>query len=145
MIHLALFITLAGFVIGLGAVTVIDWHGFLARRSSYWTEATIRSHKITKPLIWLGTLLVLIGHWLLYQAEVLSWPQVGWRLLVLAVMVINGAFLSFVVSPELLRREAAGQAGELLPLRLQIKITVSFVISFCSWWGLLAALVWVLV
>lgn len=34
----SIFITIAGFVIGLGAVTVVDLHGFLGRRSSYWTE-----------------------------------------------------------------------------------------------------------
>lgn len=39
-----------GFIIGLGSVTVIDIHGFLGRTSPYWTEATIRTHKITKPL-----------------------------------------------------------------------------------------------
>jgi hypothetical protein len=44
-----LFIHLAGFVIGLGAVTVIDLHGFLGRKSPYWTEATTRTHKVTKP------------------------------------------------------------------------------------------------
>ena len=41
-----LFIHLAGFVIGLGAVTVIDLHGFLGRKSPYWTEATTRTHKV---------------------------------------------------------------------------------------------------
>ncbi len=46
---------------GLGAVTVIDLHGFLGRTSSYWTEATIRTHKITKPLIWKGMFLAILG------------------------------------------------------------------------------------
>lgn len=56
-----LFLLLAGFVIGLGAVTVIDVHGFLGRRSSYWSEATTRTHKITKPLIWIGIVCAIIG------------------------------------------------------------------------------------
>ena len=46
---IGLFIFIAGFIIGLGAVTVIDIHGFLGRKSAYWTEATIRTHKVTKP------------------------------------------------------------------------------------------------
>lgn len=46
-----LFLFLAGFVIGLGAVSVIDVLGFLGRTSRYWTEATVRAHKVTKPLI----------------------------------------------------------------------------------------------
>jgi hypothetical protein len=60
-----LFLLLAGFIIGLGAVTVIDIHGFLGRRSSYWTEATTRAHKVTKPLIWLGIALALLVYYLL--------------------------------------------------------------------------------
>jgi hypothetical protein len=36
---IGLFVCIAGFVLGLGAVTVIDLHGFLGRKSSYWTEA----------------------------------------------------------------------------------------------------------
>ncbi len=31
----SLFILIAGYIIGLGAVTVIDLHGFLGRKSSY--------------------------------------------------------------------------------------------------------------
>jgi hypothetical protein len=45
----------------LGAVTVIDLHGFLGRKSSYWTEATTRTHKVTKPLIWAGLFLQCLG------------------------------------------------------------------------------------
>lgn len=51
---LGLFLSLSGFVLGLGAVTVIDIHGFLGRKSQYWTEATTRTQKVTKPLIWVG-------------------------------------------------------------------------------------------
>ena len=61
MYTLTLFILFAGFIIGLGAVTVIDLHGFLGRTSTYWTEATTRTHKVTKPLIWAGMFLVIIG------------------------------------------------------------------------------------
>ena len=58
---IGLFLFIAGFIIGLGAVTVIDLHGFMGRHSTYWTEATTRTHKITKPLIWMGTILAIIG------------------------------------------------------------------------------------
>lgn len=133
---LALFLTIAGFVIGLGAVTVIDLHGFFGRHSSYWTEATIRTHKITKPLIWLGMFLVLVGHMLLGRQGFFLEGEFMNRIIILAILVLNGCFLSFVVSPELLKRERAGQAKELLPKTLQHKITASFVISFVGWWGL---------
>jgi hypothetical protein len=138
---MALFLTIAGFVIGLGAVTVIDLHGFFGRHSSYWTEATIRTHKITKPLIWIGTFLVLMGHIFLARQGFFSEGEFINRIIILGILVINGCFLSFVVSPELLKREERGQAKELLPKTLQHKITASFVISFIGWWGLVLLLV----
>jgi hypothetical protein len=138
---MALFLTIAGFVIGLGAVTVIDLHGFFGRHSSYWTEATIRTHKITKPLIWIGTFLVLMGHIFLARQGFFSEAEFISRMLILGILILNGCFLSFVVSPELLKREERGQAKELLPKTLQHKITASFVISFIGWWGLVLLLV----
>lgn len=134
---ISLFILIAGFIIGLGAVTVIDIHGFLARKSPYWTEATIRTHKVTKPLIWFGTMLVIISSYMLFK-ESESYPLI---LLVQLVMILNGCFLSFVVSPHLLKKEREGKSTELLDMNLQIKISISFVISFLSWWGLLAYLI----
>lgn len=141
---ISLFILLGGFVIGLGAVTVIDFHGFLARHSKYWTLATTRTHKITKPLIWLGTLLITVGGFLFYKD---FWPDeiISAHTILLLIMICNGLFLSFVVSPFLIEKEKRGQAEELLPKQLQQKITASFVISFLSWWGNLFLLAWFLV
>jgi hypothetical protein len=137
---LGLFLLLAGFVIGLGAVTVIDLHGFLARRSSYWTEATTRTHKVTKPLIWIGFALAFLGGALFYH----SYPLTGMTLVLpwLGVMlVLNGCFLSFWVSPFLLAREKEGRQCELLPASWQRAIIVSFCVSFIGWWGSLALVV----
>jgi hypothetical protein len=137
---LGLFVCIAGFVLGLGAVTVIDLHGFLGRKSSYWTEATTRTHKVTKPLIWAGIALALVGGSILYRAQtqsVIPLMQAGIALLLIA----NGIFLSFWVSPFLLAREKEGRAQELLPRAWQQRITVSFVISFLGWWSALLLLV----
>jgi hypothetical protein len=131
-----LFVMLAGFVVGLGAATVIDVHGFLGRRSSYWTEATTRTHKVTKPLIWIGIGLTVLGGFVLYRdAEFAGIPMV--HAITALVLVLNGCFLSFRVSPFLLRHEAEGRAGELLPVSWQRAIAVSFVVSFVGWWGAL--------
>ncbi len=135
-----LFLLLAGFVIGLGAVTVIDLHGFLGRKSSYWTEATVRTHKVTKPLIWIGILLVVAGGGLFYRHEALAGIPL-FHTIVAAVLVVNGFFLSFGVSPFLLRREKEGRAGELLPASWQRKITISLLISDFGWWSSLVLLV----
>lgn len=134
------FVMLAGFIVGLGAVTVIDCHGFLARKSPYWTEATIRAHKVTKPLIWLGLLLAIIGGSVFYSARPYN-SMLVWQGLLAVVLILNGGYLSFVVSPSLLAQEAAGKARKLLSRSLQQKITVSFLFSIVGWWGSLALLV----
>lgn len=128
------FFHLAGLIIGLGAVTVIDCLGFLGQRSSYWTKTTIASHKVTKPLIWIGLVLFLIGGYFIYQP---LWPQtmVVFRLTITIILILNGIFLTFYVSPRLLIHEAS-RSEKLLPVNLQSKIFISFVISFLGWWGL---------
>ncbi len=131
-----LFIHLAGFVIGLGAVTVIDLHGFLGRNSAYWTEATTRTHKVTKPLIWLGMILAIVGAWLFHRGRGWTFPLALQAIIALG-LIVNGVFLSFRVSPFLLQRERDGRAAELLPLEMQQKITKAFLISFFGWWGAL--------
>lgn len=136
MEFLGLYIHLAGFVIGLGAVTVIDLHGFLGRKSPYWTETTTRTHKVTKPLIWLGMTLAILGAWIFHGRH-------GWsfcltvQAFIAIVLIVNGIFLSFSVSPFLLQREREGRASELLPPEMQKKIGMAFVISFAGWWGAL--------
>lgn len=141
---IGLFILLTGFVIGLGAVTVIDLHGLLGRKSNYWAEATTRTHKITKPMIWIGISLAYIGGFMFYR-------QVGFEGIPMIqffagiALVLNGIFLSFSVSPYMLQREREGRSSELLPLSWQRKIAVSLIVSDIGWWGSLFLLAWYLV
>jgi uncharacterized membrane protein len=139
-----LFILFAGFIIGLGAVTVIDLHGFLGRKSTYWTEATTRTHKVTKPLIWLGMFLVIIGGSIVYRNAGLNSITL-FHIVSIFIMIMNGIFLSFSVSPFLIKRESEGKSGELLPVSWQNKITISFIVSFICWWSNLAVVVLFLV
>jgi hypothetical protein len=53
------------------------------------------------------------------------------------VLVMNGFFLSFKVSPFLLQREREGHSAEPLPLEWQKKISIAFILSFAGWWGAL--------
>ncbi len=141
---IGLFIFIAGFIIGLGAVVVIDIHGFLGRKSSYWTEATIRTHKVTKPLIWAGIFLAIIGGTILYR----NTPFAGipfYHAIIAGLLVLNGLFLSFYVSPFLLTRERDGKQKDLLPKSLQNKIAVSLILSDVLWWGGLFLLVFYVV
>ncbi|MFA6450022.1 MAG: hypothetical protein WCX65_11160 [bacterium] len=139
-----LFLFIAGFVVGLGAVTVIDLHGFLGRKSSYWTEATTRTHKVTKPLIWIGLALATAGGSIFYRSAGLSGIP-ALQALIVAPLVLNGFFLTFRVSPFMLRREREGKQGELLSSWWQIRITISFIISFFGWWGELFLLAYYIV
>lgn len=116
---------------------MIDVHGFLGRQSTYWTEATTRTHKITKPLIWLGTFLAMIGGALFYRNETQSMiPQI--QLAIAIAMVLNGLYLSFRVSPYLLEREKQGVAATLLPAPWQRVIAASLILSDIGWWSALA-------
>lgn len=137
---ISLFILIAGFVIGLGAVTVIDWLGFLGRKSSYWTETTTRAHKVTKPLIWAGLALVIVGGIIFYKDAGLIWNTI-YHLVSIPIMLGVGYFLSFKVSPFLIQREKEGKSSELLPIKWQICITIAFIFSFVSWWSNLFVLV----
>lgn len=141
---IGLFIFIAGFIIGLGAVTVIDIHGFLGRKSNYWTEATTRTHKVTKPLIWVGIFLAIIGGILFFRNEPFSGVPM-YLAFISIVLVLNGLFLSFRVSPYLLQKEKEGRASELLPESWQRKIIVGLILSDLGWWGSLALVVWYLV
>lgn len=141
---IGLFLFIAGFVVGLGAVTVIDIHGLLGTRSPYWSEATIRTHKVTKPLIWLGIFLAIVGGAVTFRDVAFIGIPLAHATLAL-VLIINGWWLSFRVSPFLLAREAEGKASELLPASWQRKIATSFVFSIVGWWGSLALLVYYLV
>jgi NAD/NADP transhydrogenase beta subunit len=137
---LGLFLFIAGFVIGLGAVTVIDIHGFLGRKSSYWTIATTRTHKVTKPMIWAGIILAIIGGVLFYRnAPLTGIPLI--HAVLASVLILNGFFLSFKVSPYMLEREKNGHDGDLLPSSWQNKIMISLIFSDIGWWGSLVLLV----
>lgn len=143
-LELSIFVWLAGLVIGMGAVTVIEALGFLGQRSGYWTEATIRTHKVTKPLIWLGLGLATVGGvWTYRQIGISMYTSLHLGLLVL--MLLNGSFLTFWISPRLLERERRGQSQALLPKSWKTAITFSFLISVATWWSALLIFVKVIV
>jgi hypothetical protein len=135
-----LFLLIAGFIIGLGAVTVIDLHRFLGRKSSYWTEATTRTHKVTKPMIWAGMFLAILGGAIFFRNEPYTGTPVYLSILA-GCLILNGIFLSHRVSPYLLKREIAGKSGELLPRSWQNRIIVSLIFSDICWWSALLLLV----
>lgn len=146
VVILGVALALVGFVIGLGAVSVIDLHGLLARRSHYWTLATTRTHKITKPMIWIGIVLVAVGGGMVYgELALRQWGPLLFHIALMTMLVLNGLFLSFRVSPYLLRRERAGKAEALLTKTWQRRITASFVVSAVGWWTSLGLFFWYII
>lgn len=139
-----LYFFLAGLAVSMGSLAVIETHGFLGRKSPYWSEATIRTHKVTKPLIWAGFATALAGASLFYSQTGFD-RLVAIQAAILLPLVLNGIFLTFWVSPRLLEREREGRASELLPAGWQRMITASFIVSILSWWGELFLLVWYLI
>lgn len=133
---IGLFLLFAGFVIGLGAVMVIDIQGFLGRNSKYWTEATTRTHKVTKPMIWIGIALAIIGGTVFFRNKILSGVPI-YLAFIAIILILNGLFLSFRVSPYLLQKEKEGKSGEILPKSWQKKIMASLILSDLGWWGAL--------
>ena len=123
------FLHLAGLIIGLGAVTVIDTLGFTARKSIQGTQTTINAHHVTKPLIWLGTSLMIIGWMFLYDGSLYA----NIKTAILPILIINGGFLSTYISPRLDHHRGK---KKLLPPSLQHKIATSMIISFISWWSI---------
>ncbi|MCA9488002.1 MAG: hypothetical protein KC516_03505 [Nanoarchaeota archaeon] len=135
-----LFFHFVGIIIGLGAVTVIDVMGFFSRRSKKKTQDTIAAHHTTKPLIWIGTIIILITWAIMTYGMKLEGPYLIKGIL-LAVMIVNGSVLSFHISPRL--DKLIGKKV-LLPKSLQIKIGASLIISFISWWLFVILTVWMI-
>jgi hypothetical protein len=123
------FIHFAGIIIALGAVTVIDTMGFISKKSKEWTQVTIKVHHVTKPLIWIGTLLIIISWLFLFDGTRLDII----KSILMGVLLLNGLFLSFYVSPRL---DQLYGKKTLLSNKFQIKIMISMPISFISWWSL---------
>jgi len=134
-----LFVLLSGFVVGLGAVTVIDIHGFLGRKSSYWIEATTRTHKVTKPMIWVGIILAILGGLIFYRNDGFSDTPLLHAGIAVA-LILNGLYLSLRISPYMITREKEGRSGELIPMAQQKKVIASLIVSDVLWWGALLLL-----
>lgn len=93
-------------------------------------------------MIWIGITLAVVGGLIFYRTQDFSGIPLLQAFIALALL-LNGYFLSFQVSPYLLKREQEGKSGELLPATWQKKILVSLVISDLGWWvGLLLLVIY---
>jgi hypothetical protein len=83
------------------------------------------------PLIWLGSLLVGVG----YVLSALQGVDVSWLWYIYAILILNGSFLTFVISPKLISNEKAGKPEAELPNSWQRLVILSTIISFTGWWS----------
>jgi hypothetical protein len=130
-INWLLFFHFVGIIVGLGAVIVIDIMGLLSRKSKKKTQITIQTHHITKPLIWIGIIIISITWIFILLSEGFGFIEKT-KSILLFIMIVNGCFLSFHISPRL--NKLIGKKS-LLPRSLQIKIGITLIISFFSWWS----------
>lgn len=126
-----LFFHIAGIIVGLGAVTVIDTIGFLSRKSKSWTQIAVKGHHVTKLLIWIGTILLLVT-WIFMLLTIKNLDFKIIKSLLIIVLLLNGSFLSLYVSP---RVDEFKNKNVLFSKELQSKTIVSMVVSFLSWWS----------
>jgi hypothetical protein len=131
-----------GLVIGMGAAIVIETLGFISRKSSSWTSVTIDAHHVTKPLIWTGTLLLGVTWIMIAGTNVFSFPY-AYKTLLILLLLLNGSYLSFVISPRLImHKKKHGMA--VLSSNLQSLILPGAVVSVIGWLAMvfLTLLLW---
>ncbi len=128
---IAVFFHLAGIILALGAVTVIDCLGFLSRKSISKFQVMIAAHHVTMPLIWLGLVFTVLSWVFLYTGSALDVVKT----ILLVALTLNGCFLSFVMSPRL---DALAGTSRLLPAHLQRWSILSLLVSFTCWWSVVA-------
>jgi hypothetical protein len=135
-----LFLVLTGLIIGLGSISLMDVLGLRGRRSRYWTETAIRVSRVSRPLTWAGIGLIIIGWLMLYRAGITGVGTI--QEFFLLVIILNGAYLSLVVTPKLQALEVGGRVRRRLPAALERRLIIHFAVSFVAWWSEVALLVW---
>lgn len=126
-------ITLAGLIFGLGAALVILFLGVLSLSSNFWFKALNATDRVTIPMLWLGGIALLVAAILSFSIEELEVSPVV-KLLLTAILLGNGTYLTFVFAPVIRKLENDGKSTFLrLPMPHQVLIFVAGTISALSW------------
>lgn len=131
MLHfLPLLFIIAGFVVGLGSVTVMDVQGFLARDSVYWSDTVIRTHRVAKPMSWAGMILLFLGSVSLYTGFTLAI-----QLFLIILLIVNNLFLSLAASPFFIRHEKGSESNKPISSDWVWRMVLNFLLASVAWWG----------
>ena len=125
--NVALFVHLASFALGFGAVLVADYFVilWLLRRSTF-AEAVSGAARLHVP-VWIGIIGLGLSGVLLHPNLAAGTTRL--KLALVAVLVVNGVHISMILSKRL---EASGGA---LGARLLAWGAVATTVSQAAWWG----------
>lgn len=126
------YLHILGMIIGMGAALVIEIFGFISRKSDFWTGVTIDTHYVTKPLIWIGTILFAVTWIFIAGNNLFSAPHL-YKTILIFILFVNGSYLSFFISPRLIIHKKENPKMRVLPNWLQLAIIPSALISSGGW------------
>jgi hypothetical protein len=133
---LAIFVSLAGFGVGLGTT----FFSFMSERLLGADSRTARAQTVASRLAWLGLLLGLAGSALLYRESLLSGVATFQAALVLLLVVLQ-VYLGIRLARRARRASEPQVPG--LPTPAAMKpLTISHALSLLCWCGLLFLFAW---
>ncbi len=138
---IGLFLLLSGLIIGLGAVTVADMLGMLGKKSPYWCEVFVKTHPVTKALVWLGIFAGILGALIFYREKGLYGAAIL-QLIIFIPLLLNALYFSLRLNPALEKLIEKPGKKITMPPKLQQKVTASQVISVLTWWSEVFLTVW---
>lgn len=128
-----------GLALGLGGATITDLFFFRFLKDFRISEHEAEIMKVLSQVIWLGLAILVISGLGLYipqAAELNESAKFLTKMVVVGVIIINGAFLNLVISPRLVsitfRQDHMHQNGELRRFR-RLAFALG-AISFTSWY-----------
>lgn len=130
---IVLFLHVISFIVGFGAVIVIDTFGLVWLLKWWGVDLSLlkKVAGITQRLIWLGWVgLVVTGAVLLYMKGVVS-GLTQLKVFLVLMVGINGVFMHFIKKS----LEALPEAANNVPRNIIFRISLASFISQLGWWG----------
>lgn len=134
-----LWLHMLGFALGIGGATITDVLFFKFLNDFQISKEEHNTLQILSQVIWVGLVIVIISGIGLYlpNAEILNQtPKFLVKAIVVAVIIINGAFLNLYISPKLVHMSWQQTA---IPVKRATRLRrIAFAlggISFTSWYG----------
>lgn len=131
-----------GIALGIGGVTITDVLFLRFLKDSQISKQEAGILKKMSQIIWLALGILIVSGLALYLPEMDELNNAGWflaKLIIVSVIIINGAFLNLYISPNLMR-VFSGAEGKQANKKIKILRRLAFVmggISITSWYSVL--------